>query len=97
MALKQILFIISSTGRRFACASITSVAVVHRAPVTAVVAMCWTVVSLRATPVELLDLPEPSLRTGVNPDICHICEARYGHRLIELLHLPGGYASCGPG
>ena len=43
-----------------------SVAVVHRAPVTAVVAMCWTVVSLRATPAELLDLPEPSLWTGVN-------------------------------
>ena len=66
MALKQILFIISSTGRRFACASIMSVAVVHRAPVTAVMAMCWTVVSLCATPAEPLDLPELSLWTGVN-------------------------------
>ena len=65
-ALKHILFIISLTGRRFTCASITSVAVVCRAPVTAVVAMRWTVVSLHATPAEPLDLPELSLWTGVN-------------------------------
>ena len=66
MALKQIRFIISLMGRRFACASIMSVVVVHRAPVTAVMAMGWTVVGLRSTPVKPLDLPESSLWTGVN-------------------------------
>ena len=53
-------------GRRFACASITSVVVVRKAPVTAIMAMRWTVVSLHATPAEPLDLPELSLWTGVN-------------------------------
>ena len=37
-----------------------------RAPVTTIVAIRWTVVSLHATPAEPLDLPEPSLWTGVN-------------------------------
>src|SRR6266481_4596049 len=57
----------SLTGQRLACASITSVAEVCNAPVTATIAMCCTDISLCATPTEPLALhPSMLLSTGSN-------------------------------
>ena len=54
-------------GSKLACASMTSEAEVRNAPVMAVVAICCTVESLRATPIDLLDDPESvSLQIGMN-------------------------------
>ena len=61
------LSIISSMGNRLACASMTSEAEVHNAPVMAVIAIRCTVESLRATPIDPLDIPESTpQQTGVN-------------------------------
>src|SRR6266481_5444893 len=57
----------SSTGQRLVCTSITLVAEVHSAPVTATIAMHCADVSLRATPTKPLALhPSMLLSTGSN-------------------------------